>query len=64
MSLVLRVSTSSFEFPFWTHNLFTGFQIIAEIINRGHLYVPLTQTTELTEYVPKRTIGDSKTNMV
>ena len=40
MSLVLRVSTSSFEFPFWTHNLFMGFQIIAEIINRGHLYVP------------------------
>ena len=26
MSLVLQVSTSSFEFPFWTHNLFTGFR--------------------------------------
>ena len=40
MPLVLRVSTSSFEFPFWTHTFFTGFPIIAEIIKRGHLYVP------------------------
>jgi len=37
MSLVLRVSTSSFEFSFWTRNFFTGFQMIAETINRGSL---------------------------
>ena len=37
MSLVLRVSTFSFEFSFWTHNFFTGFQMIAETINQGSL---------------------------
>jgi len=39
MSLVLRVSTSSFEFSFWTHKIFRGFQMIAETINRAHLSV-------------------------
>jgi len=34
MSVVLQVSTS---ISFWTHNFFTGFDMIAENINRGPL---------------------------